>query len=431
MILYYLLVLSLPLISQRFFAMRIGGITGVKYLGVLCLLYAVFYMATTSRVPRFFRTGQARAFLLFYMLVTVSYFTIGVRGSAFDSIWSIYTSHVYFFITTVILVDSPRRLRMTLLAAVGSILWASLYTLREWQLGAAKYGVAYRPGYVAGDPNFFTASAVLCVPLGFYLMLNGQKRLERWFCLGALLTTLGGIMVAASRGGFLGLVAASVILVWKSAHRFKNIAIVSGLLACFLLFSPSSPLERLLDPSRSDIEAQQIRLVVWRAGLRMIEEHPLFGVGVGNFERVVVEYEQDANIKIMAHNTYIELAAELGIPGLLIFLTMVGFTFRSLNRIRSLAAKQENQLVGLAAAGIAAGIVGFCVACFFVSAWFLKLFWLMIFLSACLPNILENKEPVSTLATTGSEAQGFLRIPAADSALGGFVRERADWNKAN
>ena len=147
MILYYILVLSLPLVSQRFFAASVGGITVEKILGLVCLIYAIFYLFQRRTSPRILGTGQARAFLLFVLWVTVSFFTLSMHATdPFGNTLTIYVSHLFFLITTLIVVDSLYRLRWTILAAIGSIGWASLYILREWQKGSAAYGADYRPG---------------------------------------------------------------------------------------------------------------------------------------------------------------------------------------------------------------------------------------------------------------------------------------------
>ena len=80
----------------------------------------------------------------------------------------------------------------------------------------------YRPGWVTGDPNYYSVSALLCLPLAFYLLRTDQPRWERWFCLGSIGLILFGLILAASRGALIGLAAASLLAVGRSQHRGRN-----------------------------------------------------------------------------------------------------------------------------------------------------------------------------------------------------------------
>src|SRR5712692_3716343 len=176
MILYYLLVLTLPMVAHPLLELTLGGITVEKYLGLACLLFAICTISFRGTVPAFFKTPQIKCFVVFYVLLGYSYFTKSVGIAPID-VFLIYTSHVIFLFTTLVLVDNLQRLRWACLAAVGSIGIATLYVLREWQGGRMIYGEGYRPGYVTGDPNYYTASAILCLPIAMYFV---QQKRPTW-----------------------------------------------------------------------------------------------------------------------------------------------------------------------------------------------------------------------------------------------------------
>ena len=118
--------------------------------------------------------------------------------------WLTYLSLLILFFITVVVVDSPERLRWVLLSASGSLALSSLYVLRDWQSYHALYN-DYRPGYVVGDPNYFTVNVLLFLPTTFLMAQQRPPRWQRWFCLGCFIVTLFGVWVSASRGGFLGI----------------------------------------------------------------------------------------------------------------------------------------------------------------------------------------------------------------------------------
>jgi O-antigen ligase len=296
----------------------------------------------------------------------------------------------------VALVDSVPRLRRALLAAVAAMGLVSLYVIRDWQVSSAVYGASYRPGYVAGDANFFTASVLLCVPVALVLLWNERSAVVKLFCLGSLVVTLAAITLAASRGGFLGLVVAMGWLLWRSRTRLRSLALVGAVLGLLLAVSPLSPVERFLHPDYSDTDSVRIHLALWRAGLRIVHDHPLAGIGVGQFKNEVGRYSSEKNLSLLAHNTYLEIAAEMGLPGLALFLVIFGFSFRSLARVRRAGERDGPALLRWAATGIEAGLAGFAVAAFFVSAEFLRMFWFMLFLSICLESLRQEQAARAT-----------------------------------
>ena len=71
----------------------------------------------------------------------------------------------------------------------------------------------------------------------------------------------------------------------------------------------------------------------------MIKDHPLTGIGLDNFKPLVTRYEgRGGELEKIAHNTYIEIAAEMGIPSLLVFLAILFSVFRTLERVHKHAA---------------------------------------------------------------------------------------------
>ncbi len=414
MIFFYLLVSVMPLTLHPLWGRVVGELTLFKYIGALCIVYAAFHLGARRTFPAYFSTWQARFFAIFYVMATVSYFSRGLALPAPFSPFVRYTCFLFLFFITPAVVDSVRRLHSVLLVAMGSVAFASLYVIREWQKGFAVYGSSFRPGWVVGDPNYFTVSALPCLTTAFYLMLERRPRVERLFCLGCLAVTLVGVTLGASRGGFLGLVAAFLFAVWRSRQRVRNLALASVLVLPLSLASPATPIQRFLHPNPGDKEAEETRITLWEAGLRMIQAHPLGGIGLGNFKFLVGQYEtpeEQQRQQTFAHNAYVDIAAEMGVPALLVFLGILYFSYRTLETVRRQTLRSGPPLLHQAARGIQAGLVGTAVGIFFVSSQFEKLFWLMLFLSMCLPSLSSLARPEDRPSTQAamSPGEGYAR----------------------
>jgi O-antigen ligase len=330
---------------------------------------------------------------MLYVIVLLSASTKGHGIALSDGPFIIYTSSLFLIFITLSVVDTPSRLRWTVLTLVGSYGFASLYVIREWQKGHNLYR-NFRPGWIVGDANYFATTAIFAIVLAFYFMQGKRSPWEKTYCAICLVLTNLAITLCASRGGFLGLTAAALVLVWSSKRRVRNLILMSALVLPLSLVLPISPLHRLLSHNQ-DYGSTRFHLEAWNAGLHMIKAHPIAGVGLGNFKLVMPSYmTPGTNIVVdtVAHNMFIEVAAELGLPALLIFLSMFWFTYRTLGKLRR--SPVIHPLIRQTASALRAGLVGFAVAGSFVSAEYQKTSWMGFALMFCLMPLAKSRKLV-------------------------------------
>jgi len=398
MIFFYILVLSLPFVEHGLFGKEIFGLTLEKYLGLCCILYALFYLRRRRTMPRVFAYGQARFFAIYVFTAMVSYLVTS-EELIFKDLIGLFLSQFIFFLAVLILVDSRERLEHALLMATASMGLISLYLLREYAANVPIYGLAYRPGWVAGDPNMYTASALIVLPIMPYLMFHAARRWQRLLVFGCLGLTLLGILLAASRGGFIGLICVLALQLRDARHRGRLIvAAVIILLVAFV--SPYSPLDRLMHPTQSDQESSDARLRLWSVSEQIFLDHPVLGVGLWQFPVYMKRYLAPGQelAFVVPHNTYLEAAVELGTVGLAAFLAVIGFSLANLARLRRAARRAGDEFMQAVSTALGSGIVGFCVAAFFLSAKHAKLFWFAVYLSCAVPALLQSKAAEETEA---------------------------------
>jgi O-antigen ligase len=391
MIVYYWLVWILPLWQHPIWGQKIGPLTVFEYFGVVCFIYAFVHILSRRIFPSFLSTREVRLFLLLYLIAFFSALTRGGGIGLNNGPLIIYTSSLLLILISISIVDTLSRLRCTVLTLIGSYGFASLYVLREWQKGRLAYR-NFRPGWIVGDSNYFATTAIFAIVLAFYFMHGKRPRWEKAYCIVCLLLTILAVTFCASRGGFLGLVVASLFLVWHTKRRARNLVLMSALVLPLSLVLNVSPLHRFLDPS-TDKGSTQFHLEAWKAGLHMIEAHPITGIGLGNFKPLMPSYtapETNIHFESVAHNMFIEVAAELGLPALLIFLGIFWFTYRTLGRLRR--SPSTHSLIRETAAALQAGLVGFAVAGSFVSAEYQKTSWMGFALMFCLMPLARSQK---------------------------------------
>lgn len=387
MIFFYFLITQMPLDQDPTWGKFLGLATAIKYVGFVCILYAILHVAMRGALPRYLATVQARIFFVFLFINFVSYWTMGPKFSIEFSPFMIYLSMTFLFFVVLSIVDTISHLRWTLLAAVAAMGWASLFMVRAWM----KHPM-WRPGGATGDANYFALDACLVIPVAYLFVRRTKVLWQRGFAFACLILTIFSTFLGGSRGGMLGLGAAFLWLLWHAPRRFRNFAILVVLITPPLLWSPFSPVRRLIHPVASDVNGEEARLIAWKAGLRMIEQHPVVGIGLGQFKpKMDIYADPGTRIDSIAHNTYLEIAAETGIPNFLVFMALLFYAYRSLSLTRRRASSTGPPLVHLAATAVQAGLIGFMVGAFFLSAEHMKLFWLWMFLSMALPSLLSMK----------------------------------------
>lgn len=380
MVLFYLLIFIMPLDQHPFWGRElIGTFTPVKAIGMVCFLLALYQVAFEEASIGWFNTGTARLFAIFTAFQCASFVIHAGHLAIPDIAYSHVFSIVSLFITTVILIKTPKAFCYSVLASIAAVGFASLYTIRQQQ----KYGDSggFRPSGMLGDANEYALIAALWMPLAFLWIFSRRPKWERALCAGSLAALLLGTTFASSRGGFLGMAAAFLFLVIRSRKPLRNFAVITAAMIPLLVLSPSSPWRRFRNPNFADKLAEQARLITWKAGLRMIAAHPLAGIGMHNFRPMVEQYEGEEKVISLAHNTYIEIGAELGAPAVIPFVGIFLASLWSLEQSRSRARSVGMSHLGNVLLGLQAGIVSYLFSAFFVTAWWQKMVWLLVFMT--------------------------------------------------
>lgn len=232
------------------------------------------------------------------------------------------------------------------------------------------------------NANDFVAHLLFVLPfLLFFAMSADSSRLRK---LVSWVMILGGLFLvsrSASRGGLVAFAAVCCFVVFRGSvrQRIGFVAGVSVLLAISVVVLPSQVLVRYATlfsnrAAQEDSEAadsQRARTYLLKSSLADTFQHPLFGVGPGEFS----DYEGgksralgEHGVWAVTHNAYTQASSECGIPALLFALAGIFSTFFTLNRIYR-AARGNHAFRGLALASycLQISLIGYCVAIIFLA----------------------------------------------------------------
>lgn len=193
-------------------------------------------------------------------------------------------------------------------------------------------GPAPTAGGLYANLNDLAIALDLLLPLALILAMK-SKGLARAAYAGCAFLFGVAVVLTFSRGGFLGLVALGGVVLWKAGRGRRALSVLAAvlLLGVFLTAMPSGYSDRLftiLNTQEDTTNSAQQRQAILMRGLAVAAAHPVIGVGLGNFP----EYSHH---QAVAHNSYIEIACELGGLGLIAYLIFAFAPTRSLSRIES------------------------------------------------------------------------------------------------
>ena len=184
------------------------------------------------------------------------------------------------------------------------------------------------PGNI--NANRIAGMLVVVLPLYVAYAVRPNWKAQRWrqilWGLAALLMT-GVVILTRSRNGYLAAIIAIALvglLRWPRLLRILPIVLIVGAIAIYLI----GPRLLLEDSSSGDVlNGLDGRLELWSRGLYALSDFPFTGIGIGTFDRIIPVlyplFTIGADIRGMnAHNLFIQIGIDLGLPGLIAYLAL-------------------------------------------------------------------------------------------------------------
>ena len=324
----------------------------------------------------------ATALVLWGLLTTL---TAVSPELAWPALVELLKSLVIFFVVMNAL-RTPQQLRAYILVfLVAFLIYPARGAVMNYLTGQLYFGRTLWNG-IYSNPNDLAAITLLVLGLALSIATVKTQNLRvRQAAIAYVPLTVLIILLTQSRGTFIGLLVGFGPTMLSRMRRRPSVAgpvLIIVVLAAVLV--PAAAWHRFGDitkvtSSETIREADkygsaQQRFDILKVGWQIAIDHPLLGVGIGCYNEANAIYAPRLG-KRDAHNTYINLAAEMGFPGLLLWLGLVGSVLAWVRRRRrSLEADDRTiQILWLERA-----IVGCLVAAFFASYSAITIFYLLL-----------------------------------------------------
>ena len=235
---------------------------------------------------------------------------------------------------------------------------------------------------IAGQPNILGAFFVYYMFLFAAFWIQRIRQPASWWLLVPFGLCFRGIMVTFSRGAYLAFAQGLLGFTY-----FKNKALfllAVGLMGFALLnpwmlpegiryrlestFKDDTRLTDAYDVSNPEAhldKSSSTRIFIWRGAMRMIQEEPWTGIGLGRFSENIIDFAPELGGKgIDAHNAYVITAAEFGLPALVFFLWVIAALFRVTSQVYR---RHPDAFIRATAHGFLGGLSGLLLANMFGS----------------------------------------------------------------
>lgn len=228
----------------------------------------------------------------------------------------------------------------------------------------------------SGDPNFLAAGLVPAIVIASALLISTRRLVAQFALVCSIGVLIIGLAASESRGGLLAVGVALIVALLVARRRTTLIAFVVALVgftAFWFAINPGSWQRVTHFDSQGNGRAD-----LWQVGWEIAGDHPVVGVGVGNFRSVSPDYVRRprelqyvdliAERPLVVHNAYLQTLTETGLVGLLLYLTIIFTSLRAaLLAARRFEAGGRLDMANVSRALIVAIMAGL-TASFFISS---------------------------------------------------------------
>jgi len=354
-----------PGLSYLYLARVLGGIT------LLALVFGV-KRSERGKIPL---EGKILIALLAQMLLCIP--TAFWRGGAMDVVLNRFSKGVIVALLIPLVVTGVKELRRLLYiqaASITLITFASILVHRT--LDGRLLGIQ---SGILENPNDLAINIAINFPLCMGFLFAAKKGFPKLLWSAGLVCILFGVVATYSRSGMIAMTITGLICLWEfgiKGKRFGLIASVAilGVLGVGALVATPRYLNRIASlvvaPDKGVLgtgtmeshgEASlEARTQLLKDSLKLMAQHPIFGVGPGMFPAVTGEWR-------VVHNTYTELGAESGVLALVLFLSLLITAGGRIRRVRKLPGYAADPDIRLWASALWAGLAGYAAGALFAS----------------------------------------------------------------
>lgn len=374
---FYVLVFYVPFSDML--AGDYGTAVNITNVLLVIIIFGLFFRSVKEGAHFFVSTELDRLIGIYLMLTFVSFF----RASVAETMdWFLLVTLVKRFITPILLyylaswiVRDRQQIQDCIYIVMLTTLMVAFLATKD-TVTPSHFSWERREDAGLSQANLLAAFFVYNVFYYFAFFSLHTDQFKYWLLLICMYPGARALMLTFSRGGYFAFGAGLLYISWLY-KRWLFVIMAVLMLALWQrpgLILPQAAVERIQGTTITYTvgygkkavvleESSLGRINIWKGAIRMIAANPLLGVGYGQFPLLINHYQPSlGGAQKDAHNTYLLIAAEMGIPTLVVFMMIV---FRLLKCSLEVYRQSQDALYRGIAMGFATGVVGFLVVNFF------------------------------------------------------------------
>ncbi|MEZ5757799.1 MAG: putative O-glycosylation ligase, exosortase A system-associated [Emcibacteraceae bacterium] len=245
-----------------------------------------------------------------------------------------------------------------------------------------------------GDNNGMALVLVMTIPFMIYFVSNAENIYQKYFSLVCAIFTAIGVLGTQSRTGFAALVVTVLYFTWLQKKLFRAILIIAPIAFVAIYFMPQSWTDRMGTSTNLEEDASfQGRVDMWRASVKIANDHPITGGGfnVIYVPEVIVEYIPLGVRARAIHSGYFQMIAEHGYAGFMIWMGILAYTYLVARRLGRQSKDVPNMpwFKDLSIA-IRSSVVGYMILAFTANIAFFDLLYFLIVITTIADNVMQK-----------------------------------------
>jgi O-antigen ligase len=390
----------------EFFPFLSGFMQMAFYTGVATLVvFAISQLAIEGNLTA--RPREINLVLLLGLAALLSMPLAVSIGDAWKTFSEQFLKTLVIFIVFVNVVRTENRLRLLLLLVLTVSVYLSVNAINDYRLGTFAIGAIEThdlriSGRIKGlfeNSNDLAMHLVSMIPIAVALALSKAGMFRKLVYLGIAGVMVGAVIVTFSRGGFIGLVAAGLVLARRLGRKNKGATTAAIVFAAimFLVLAPGAYSSRLgtIFNSAADLTGSSSqRTEVFKRSVWVSLRYPITGVGIGNF------YHKSPR-NLVTHNSYTQVSSEMGIAAMVVYIMFLVYPIRRLRLIENQTYENATQRrFYYLSIGLQASLIGFMVSSFFGSVAYQWYVYYLVGYAICLHRLYIMKTEVPGDAAT-------------------------------
>ncbi len=227
--------------------------------------------------------------------------------------------------------ESVKRRFYFLIAIIGGALWVCFFALQGFLQDKEfrQFGTFF-------NPNLLANYCAMTLPLALSLMFLQRGKVVVFLSAVSALIIFAGLASTRSKGGLLALGVALLVftvaafkargpLIEQAVQKHKKLFVIGSLIFLILggALVQKTVVPRLMQANSGEDNSTQFRVYTWRGTANMIKARPVLGWGPGNFSSAYPRFAI-TGFTLTAHEVWLQLAAESGVPAALLLLAACG-----------------------------------------------------------------------------------------------------------